>query len=762
MPSPLPPPHRPRYAWLDRVAGSDPGLNRLRLALQVLVSVGLALAADWVFVRHTRALLQPTAGLTAQAGVLVAGRNHAVTVVGITLGAVIALMGVFSVDVNATPQSQLISLLFTPVPMIAMLSFGLGLHSRVLSLASLVVVVMIGTYCRRFGPRGFVGGILLFIGAVLGFFLNKLIDVSAMGWLVAEIGIGVLAAAVVNFALFYPDPPAAVDRMQRSYAARVREVAADAVELFDEPIDRAPAARRLQRQLIRLNEAALLIDAQLGDPAAVPPDSTAGGLHQRLFDVELSVANVARFATSLSALRLPDDLRAQVRAALLHAREQDPPAADRAARKLFDWLREDASGLERTTHVIVHRFAVSMAGYAEALAAWLRAGDAGAGRPDGYQAQVTTSGGWLPGSAIVSGVASQEGGTGLVDGIRLAPYARVAVQIGVAVGAAIALGDVLSGRRFYWAMIAAFVTFMGTNTADEQVRKGLFRVLGTLIGVVVGSALAHLVGDRVGRQIAAILLALFFTLYLERIHYTFAAIGITVLVSQIYVQVDQFSNGLLALRLKENAIGAALAVLTGLIVLPLRTSRVARVATQHYLEALDDLLTRATSRLGDPGSANGSDAELRAASRRIDVAYQALVATVRPLRTPLLGPPANRTALVVQAVTATRHYARNLVLDTMRSHELDSRACVELAAAGQRLSDSVAAVVSGLSPARPVAATYVRAASLFDRVASELPEPELSSPVQLALLDLQMIDAALAEIARLAGLAIADLDTTLA
>jgi hypothetical protein len=40
--------------------------------------------------------------------------------------------------------------------------------------------------------------------------------------------------------------------------------------------------------------------------------------------------------------------------------------------------------------------------------------------------------------------------------------------MGIAVGAAIALGVLISSDRFYWAVIAAFITFMGTNNSGEQ------------------------------------------------------------------------------------------------------------------------------------------------------------------------------------------------------------------------------------------------------------------------------------------------------
>jgi hypothetical protein len=73
-------------------------------------------------------------------------------------------------------------------------------------------------------------------------------------------------------------------------------------------------------------------------------------------------------------------------------------------------------------------------------------------------------------------------GGGEVSGLTVSSGpipASTASAPGFAVGGAIALGDELSGRRFHWAVIAAFITFMGANNAGQQVRKAVFRVVGT-------------------------------------------------------------------------------------------------------------------------------------------------------------------------------------------------------------------------------------------------------------------------------------------
>src|SRR6202000_2596511 len=99
------------------------------------------------------------------------------------------------------------------------------------SLASFAVLLAIGTYCRRFGPRGFMSGMLLFMGDFMGFFLHTAISIGDLGWLAAEIGVGLVVAAIVRFTLFYPRPRKALQRAQRSYVALAQKVARLALDL---------------------------------------------------------------------------------------------------------------------------------------------------------------------------------------------------------------------------------------------------------------------------------------------------------------------------------------------------------------------------------------------------------------------------------------------------------------------------------------------------------------------------------------------------
>ncbi len=245
-------------------------------------------------------------------------------------------------------------------PLVATLALGLAVNGhRVISLVLMVVMLGVGTLLRRYGARGFLAGIPLFVGFFLGYFLRGAVSESGLGWLVAEIGVGVGASLLVRFALFYPRPARDLARMQRSYVARARKVAHLALDVFDHHDGSDEAGeRRLHRHLVRLNEAALMIDGQLATPNAMDEGSSAYRLHQRIFDIELAMTNIARFALSMSRMDQPVDQRDLVRRALIAIDAGDLPVARAAGCDLAvlvaasAFVTSDMDGADRVAAVI--------------------------------------------------------------------------------------------------------------------------------------------------------------------------------------------------------------------------------------------------------------------------------------------------------------------------------------------------------------------------------------------------------------------------
>jgi uncharacterized membrane protein YgaE (UPF0421/DUF939 family) len=750
---------RIRDSWFDRFVASDPGLGRLRFALQNTVTIAAILGAEWLFVHFTHALQIQTHGahLAAAQAAQTAGFNRYVLIIAMVLGGLVGLFSSLGV-LDPTPKGQLVSVLLLPVPAAAAFTLGLALSGhRVIDLILLPVVLAIANYGRRFGARGFAVGLCVSILFVIGAVSHNAIKIDQVGWPVAEIGVGVLAALVVRFALFYPRPANALRRTQRAYTARASKVAAIALALFDNPDHTERDARRLHHQLMRLNEAALMVDGQLSNPAAIGEGASGQLLHQRLFDAELALTNTARFAQALGRLNLSTDERREARRALVGVVNGDAHTAKAHAVKLLDLLRSPnglPAGENRAEVVILHRFATSVTVWADAMNDRTTPG---APHVPGaaFQSQVRLGGGWLPAAAAVSAMASLESGDRLADRTRLAPYTRSAIQMAVAVAAAVIFGDLLSGPRFFWAVITVFVIFTGTNNSSEQSIKAVFRAAGTAVGFILGSLLAHVAGhDHPYWALAVILLTLFLSFYLNRINYGVSAVGITVVLALAFGQQGVFSDSLLLLRVEETAIGAAIGIVVAAVVFPLRTGLILRVALRRYYQAVGRLGEHAGARL--VGEAP-DDTTLRADARALDAAYQEVLATAQPTGRNLFGGPTDKTARVLRLATATRHYSRDLVIDVEATGSLDNAAHAAMQQASATLHQSLNVVVAAISGPRDV--IYARSSTLLDSAEREIERTDTLHDGQLPIRDLKLIDATMADMAELMGLAVTNYDT---
>jgi uncharacterized membrane protein YgaE (UPF0421/DUF939 family) len=752
----------PNHTWADRFLGSDPGLNRFRKASETLLATAAAMVAEWLFVNRTHALLINTHGavLPAAQAALVNMQHHGLLVLAMTLGSLMALFAGW-VMTDTKVRDQLVSVLFVYVPLIATLALGLVVNKqRLLGLVLLTVSLGIGTYLRKYGHRGALAGTVLFVGFLIGYLSKSAIAISGIGWLAAELALGLAVGIIIHLVFFYPRYDKALHRAQRSYAARARKVVRLSLAIFDgQEAVGGRSSKRMRRQLVRLNEAALIIDGQLTVSMAVDEGLSAQRLHERIFDIELALSNIARFTRVISTLDIPKQQRETIHQALLEINTNNLPAAKAAGQKLLDQVRSTTESLGqpkesgRRTDIIVHRFAGSIINLADALADWHVANlHHSTSQTDDavFQSPVKLSDGWLSGSKDVSSQASAD----KRNQISLNRNTRTAIQMMVATGIAIAAGDALSGSRFYWAVIAVLVTFTGTNNSGEQTRKALFRVVGTLAGVGVGIALAHAVGFHTNWAIAVILIAEFLGFYLMRINYAFFVTALVVLLAQLYSLLGEFTNGLLYTRLEETALGAVIAVLTITFVLPLRTRRVLTVATRGHIRAMSTLVNNATSRL----LGNEAETTLRHDARVLDTAHQALLATVEPLRRNLFGDLDDQTGQFIGLAGTYRYYGRLLVNDTKKVPELDKVTRKELEQASKVLNASIAVLLQAADGQK--GGTFVRAASLFDLVGRRL---ETSAgrvqKTQLAIRDLIAIDEAMASVADTMGLKVTSLDT---
>ncbi len=236
------------------------------------------------------------------------------------------------------------------------------------------------------------------------------------------------------------------------------------------------------------------------------------------------------------------------------------------------------------------------------------------------------------------------------------------MQVAVATSLAIVAGEVISPARWYWAVIAAFVVFAGTTSRGDLLNRGLQRVVGTIGGVFAGVGLAAWVGDAPVPALALMFGCVFLALYLVRVSQALMAFWITAVLALLYGLIGQFSAHTLLVRVEETAVGAALGILAGFLILPKRTpGRVRGGARRHgrrggrRADDRDGSVARSTDRPFAAGAGPGHGRRARDSPGQGET-----------VDNPLPG-RRGRTSYhrALRVLTAVDHYARALARSSM-------------------------------------------------------------------------------------------------
>jgi len=231
------------------------------------------------------------------------------------------------------------------------------------------------------------------------------------------------------------------------------------------------------------------------------------------------------------------------------------------------------------------------------------------------------------------------------------------VQVSVAASLAIVTGELVSPSRWYWAVIAAFVIFAGTNSWGETLTKGWQRLLGTMLGVPCGVLVATLFAGDKTASLVAIFVCLFCSFYCMTVTYSLMTFWITTMLALLYGLLGQFSFGVLMLRLEETAIGAVIGVAVAILVLPTNTRTTIRKDTRAYLTALSSLIEISTATMFG-GDETGSPTEQ---ARQLDRALQQFRVSAKPLLAGFAGLGGRRSIRRgLRIFTACDRYGRSL------------------------------------------------------------------------------------------------------
>lgn len=668
--------------------GSDPGLLRLRMATRTTAALASALAILFLL---TKATGQP---LTVA-----------------LLGVLITMISARSVN-EPDPRRQKITMALLPLPAALSITLATLLAPyRVVVDAVFVVVVFIAVYLRRFGPRGVALGMVSFMSYFFTLYLHA--HPHELPWLIGAVLVGTLCSFLWSVYLMPDRPESVLRRTIRALRARmviVVETTAEAVRAgqLDER-----RRRRLRIRMGRLNQTALMMQSQIEakvNPGALWPGVSGEDLAQWLFDAELTVERVATAGARAAEADIPAATRAELAAALAQlAAAVRTPLPDGLCRA------EDMAQrlLDETSDPAVRRLALAISDTARA-AADVRARMA----------------------RVVTEIAAENDSPEPQERPALRTTTRQAIQVTVAASLAILIGEAVSPDRWYWAVIAAFVVFAGTNSWGDSLNKGWQRLVGTVLGVPAGVLIATLISGDKTASLVTIFVCLFCAFYFMKVTYGLMTFWITTMLALLYGLLGQFTFDVLLLRIEETAIGAAVGVATAMLVLPVHTRTIIRNDARAFFSTLSAVIDASVATLlGDAATANPTET-----ARQLDKDLQQFATTAKPL-TAGLGGLAGRRSMRhgLRMLTACDRYARVLARSSAQRPEVTPELAEALRSAAERIRNNTDVLITALD--NDHAATVLPAADYLD-AADSIARQNGSRPLLGALHSLRQIDRA--------------------
>ncbi|UXY25790.1 FUSC family protein [Streptomyces sp. HUAS TT20] len=668
----------------DRLAASDPGLLRLAAGLRTVLAISLSLAA------------------LALAG---ADVTHLVA------AAMAAMVATFAIREKQRGRQAVTLALGLPVAL-ASVSLGALLSAHIVA-GDLFFVALIfcAVYGRRYGERGTALGLIGFQIYFLSLFVHA--TVPTLPGLYGAMGVAFVCSALARFVLVRQTPAGTLDRLRRAFRARLAQLVEAQIELLDAgPQDVDKALEVVRVRTARLHETALLIQGRLEDGTS--DGSVARLLQRRIADAEIAAERLGLMLLTARSTERADTLTLHLPGAPLPSGGELPVRDEWAAelRRALEALRllvlrpvgeDTGTGLSRLRNRLLgYRGEENLPDAPSAVQDVFR-GVGEAARTvlglrialDGPQDEsadtpaTTRSREELDAEDAAIGGEEDEPEEERPTGL-LRPTTRAAVQVAVGSALAMAGGELLSGDRWYWAVLTCWIVFINTASTGEILVKGYRRVLGTVFGVVAGIGLAGLVGHHTWTAFGLVLLLIFAMFYTAPLSYTLMSFFVTAMLGLLYTLLNTYSASVLVLRVEETVLGAACGVFAAAVVLPVHTDRRTNELLAGALNRLADVTRAAVDQLS-----GGPPAELLDRARELDQALADLRASTQPLTHPIAPQRSRRdTARYVVALLETcAYHARSLaataeLLPAYPSIAADPR----LRGVGQRIVHNIEAI----------------------------------------------------------------------
>jgi hypothetical protein len=230
---------------------------------------------------------------------------------------------------------------------------------------------------------------------------------------------------------------------------------------------------------------------------------------------------------------------------------------------------------------------------------------------------------------------------------RLPASSRMALQMGVSLALAFAVGRWLFGVHWTWLVMTAFIVCSGNRGRADVVYKSLLRISGAAAGTVAATLLAGAFAPGDTTTVVVIFVALGLASWLRSLSYAYWAAGITSVLALLYGYFGASGVGVLGQRLEGILVGALIAVVVSWALVPVRTTDVLRRRLADVLAALGEVLAALSS----------ERAELALHERRFEHALAALEEIAKPLEAHrLLTRRRGERAHVADAIDAARRF----------------------------------------------------------------------------------------------------------
>lgn len=548
----------------------------------------------------------------ATAAVTVLARVVAQPVV-VGLPAIMLAMLTSVLVADATVRAQRRTHLMAPVVACAGLSLGALLANHVVAgRAAFLLVVFVAVRERRRGPRGVALGFLGYMSYFTTLFFR--LQGRQLPWTIGAM----LVAQTVSFAVRFvvlPDREPALVRRTLANLLRAAELTLEVLVHAARAPARVRLRARVRHALAELNAVSLVLDDHLALSSDEPAEARARATEVQgaALELERAVAYVVALARARADRGEPIDLDL-LREGMRRMGDASAPTHKPADLEL-------GAAVDALVHAALAVRAVDLA------------------------------------SASRDPLRPAPRVAGPAVGGRIGNATRLAVQATLACTLAMAAGWAISPMRWYWAVIAAFVTFVRAETVAETVQRAWQRIMGTALGVAVGMHLGALAAGHRALELALLFACLLAAYYLLRVAYAAMVVALTLALAELYGLLGRLSPGVLEVRIVLTAVGCGIGALVAASVLPASTGRRLRLTVAALLRELSELLVI------EP---NATAASVLDRVRRLDQRLAMVRETAQPLAGPVVSLVRSEPMRLLHAARAAAYYARHFALERAR------------------------------------------------------------------------------------------------